>query len=115
MLVRGKWSEQIFSPCRQLNSNRESITDAAAVYFVLPTRDNVNRICEDCRAQLYDAHYFNFVTPISRELLEQLAKVAVETNCVPQIRKVPPIRIVFEITIILLSSFFFALSVDKPQ
>ena len=74
--------------CRQLNSDREPITDAAAVYFVMPTRENIARICEDCRAQLYDAHYFNFITPISRDLLEQLAKVAVETNCVTQVKKV---------------------------
>ena len=77
---------------RQLNSHREPIIDAAVVYFVLPTRENVQRICEDCRAQLYDSHYFNFITPISRDLLEQLAKVTVETNCVAHVKKVKGVQ-----------------------
>lgn len=71
-----------------LDSEREQISDAAAVYFVMPSQENIDRICHDCRAQLYDNYYFNFITPIPREMLEQLAKVAVETNCVSQISKV---------------------------
>ena len=59
-----------------------------AVYFVLPTRENITKICQDCKAQLYDNYYFNFITPISRSLLEDLAKAAVESNCVAQISRV---------------------------
>lgn len=73
---------------RLLDSDREQISDAAAVYFVMPSRENIDRICRDCSAQLYDNYYFNFITPISREMLEQLAKMAVETNSVSQISKV---------------------------
>ena len=73
---------------RQIDSAREQITDAVAVYFVMPTKENVDRICTDCKAQLYSAYYFNFITPITRSLLEDLAKMAVETRCVEQISKV---------------------------
>lgn len=71
-----------------LHSEREQITDAAAVYFVIPSQENIDRICQDCKAQLYDKYFFNFITPISRERLEQLAKAAVETNTVSLISKV---------------------------
>lgn len=54
----------------------------------MPTRENIDRICRDCSVQLYDNYYFNFITPIPRERLEQLAKMAVETNSVTQISKV---------------------------
>lgn len=75
-------------PCRQLDSEREQILDAAAVYFVMPSQENIDRICRDCKAQLYDNYYFNFITPLPRQMLEQLARVAVETNSVSQISKV---------------------------
>lgn len=53
----------------------------------MPTKENVTKICQDCRLQLYEAYHFNFITPISRTLLEDLAKGALETNCVTQISK----------------------------
>jgi hypothetical protein len=54
----------------------------------MPSRENIDKICQDCTAQLYDNYYFNFITPLSRESLERLAKMAVETNSVSQISKV---------------------------
>jgi len=73
---------------RLIDSPREQITDAVAVYFLMPTRENIAKICQDCKAQLYDSYYFNFITPISRPLLEDLAKATLEANCVAQISKV---------------------------
>lgn len=73
---------------RLLDSEREPIYDAAAVYFVMPSSSNIQRICQDCKAQLYENYHFNFITPLSRDKLEQLAKTAVEANCVAQISKV---------------------------
>ena len=78
----------LHTPHRLIDSPREQIRDAVAVYFVLPNRENIAKICQDCKAQLYDNYYFNFITPISRSLLEDLAKAAVESNCVAQISKV---------------------------
>ena len=37
---------------------------------------------------MYESYYFNFISPISRSLLEDLGKAALEANCVPQITKV---------------------------
>lgn len=71
-----------------IDSSREQIQDAVAVYFVRPTRENIDKICQDCKAQLYSSFYFNFISPISRSLLEDLARAAVEANCVEQIAKV---------------------------
>ena len=71
-----------------IDSPREQIQDAVAVYFVRPTRENVDKICHDCKAQLYSSFYFNFISPISRSLLEDLARAAVAANCVDQIAKV---------------------------
>lgn len=59
-----------------------------AVYFLMPTDANIHRVCEDCRAQLYDKYYLNLVTAIPRPLLEELAKTSLEANCVAQIGKV---------------------------
>ena len=58
----------------------------------MPSQENIDRICRDCKAQLYDNYYFNFITPIPRAMLEQLAKAAVETNTVAQISKVGRVR-----------------------
>jgi len=74
--------------CSLLDSEREQISDAAAVYFLMPSQENIDRICRDFRAQVYESYYFNFITPIPRDMLEQLAKVAVDTNLVSQISKV---------------------------
>lgn len=54
----------------------------------MPSPENIERICNDCRAQLYDNYYFNFITPIPRDMLEKLANAAVACNCVSQISKV---------------------------
>ena len=71
-----------------MDAGREQISDAVAVYFLMPTAANVARICQDCRAQLYDKYYLNFVTAIPRPLLEEVAKASLEADCVPQIGKV---------------------------
>ena len=43
---------------------------------------------QDLHNNLYETYYFNFISPISRSLLEDLGKAALEANCVPQIAKV---------------------------
>ncbi len=73
---------------RVIDSEREQISDAAAVYFVMPSPENIERICNDYKAQLYENYYFNFITPIPRDMLEKLANAAVTYNCVSQISKV---------------------------
>ena len=85
---RGKSVNHYSTLSSLIDSPREQIQDAVAVYFVRPTRENIDKICQDCQAQLYSSFYFNFISPISRSLLEDLARAAVTANCVDQIAKV---------------------------
>lgn len=71
-----------------LHSDRDPIPDVPAVYFVMPTDENVQRIAQDFQNQLYDAYYLNFSSAISRQRLEDIASAALQSNCVPQIQKV---------------------------
>lgn len=71
-----------------IHSERDSIPEVPVIYFVLPTEENINRICQDFRNQLYDNFYLNFITPISRQKLEDLASVALQSNVATCINKV---------------------------
>ncbi|KAG8227275.1 hypothetical protein J437_LFUL012189 [Ladona fulva] len=72
----------------QLHADRDSIPDVPAVYFCLPTEENLGRIGQDLQNNLYDAYHLNFISPISRQRLEDLAAAALQANCVSQIHKV---------------------------
>ncbi|XP_049789907.1 protein sly1 homolog isoform X4 [Schistocerca nitens] len=72
----------------QLHSDRDPIPDVPAVYFCLPTEENLGRISQDFQNNLYDAYHLNFISPISRQKLEDLASAALQANCVSQIQKV---------------------------
>jgi len=64
-----------------LHSTRDTIPDAPAVYFCLPSDENVQRICQDLSSQLYGGYYFNFISPVSRTKLEDLATAALQAGC----------------------------------
>lgn len=70
-----------------LHSDRDSIPDVPAIYFVMPTEENVQRICRDLQNQLYESYYLNFISAIPRQKLEVLANAAIHSNSVPQITK----------------------------
>ncbi|KAJ6623439.1 Sly1 vesicle trafficking sec1-like protein [Mycena sp. CBHHK59/15] len=57
----------------QLHSLRPPLPDVPAVYFVSPTLANVRRIAEDLEKSLYESFHLNFVEPLPRALLEELA------------------------------------------
>ena len=63
-----------------LNSDREAISDVPAIYFVLPTRENLIRIAQDCYQQLYARMHLNFVTKLERPLMEEFAKLLIQSN-----------------------------------
>ena len=62
--------------------------DVPAVYFCLPSDENLQRITRDLESGLYGKYYFNFISPISRQKLEDLASCSLQTNTVAQIEKV---------------------------
>ncbi|XP_067010101.1 protein sly1 homolog [Anabrus simplex] len=72
----------------QLHSDRDPIPDVPAVYFCLPTEENLGRIGQDLQNNLYDIYHLNFISPISRQRIEDLASAALQANCVSQIHKV---------------------------
>jgi len=83
---------------RLLRSERDSLPDVPAIYFISPTSENIARLCQDLKNELYEQYYLNFISPIPRSLLEDIAQAAIAANCVQQITKV--------IIILNLSSFF---------
>ncbi|KAF8665347.1 hypothetical protein AX16_000366 [Volvariella volvacea WC 439] len=60
----------------QLHSLRPPLPDVPAVYFVAPTLANIKRIAEDLQKPLYESFHVNFVEPLPRALLEELAASA---------------------------------------
>lgn len=73
---------------RQLHSDRDSIPDVPAIYFCAPTEENLGRIAQDFQNGLYDIYHLNFISPISRQKLEDLASAALQGSCVANIHKV---------------------------
>uniref|UniRef100_A0A1B0GMV8 Protein sly1 homolog n=1 Tax=Phlebotomus papatasi TaxID=29031 RepID=A0A1B0GMV8_PHLPP len=72
----------------QLHSDRDSIPDVPAIYFCAPSDENLGRICQDFQNGLYDVYHLNFISPISRQKLEDLASAALQANCVANIHRV---------------------------
>ncbi|KAJ1963135.1 Vesicle trafficking between the ER and Golgi [Dipsacomyces acuminosporus] len=56
-----------------LESERTSIPDVPAVYFVQPRPDNIKRIADDLAKDLYELYYVNFSSSLPRTLLEDFA------------------------------------------
>lgn len=102
VLVYDRFGEDIISPLVSvkelremgvtlhllLHSNRDSIPGVPAVYFVMPTDENIQRISQDFRNQVYDSYYLNFISPISRQKLEDLASAALQANSVQYVTKI---------------------------
>jgi sec1 family domain-containing protein 1 len=63
-----------------LHSDREPIPDVPAIYFVQPTKENLVRIAQDCYKQLYLRIHLNFVTKLERSLMEEFAKLVIQTS-----------------------------------
>lgn len=72
----------------QLHSDRDSIPDVPAIYFCAPSEENLGRIAQDFQNGLYDVYHLNFISPISRQKLEDLAAAALQSSCVANIHKV---------------------------
>uniref|UniRef100_UPI00358E54C0 sec1 family domain-containing protein 1 n=1 Tax=Myxine glutinosa TaxID=7769 RepID=UPI00358E54C0 len=71
-----------------LHSERDAIPDVPAVYLVAPTSENVERICQDLRAHLYDSYHFNFLSAVPRGQLEEMAGAALQAGAVNRVTKV---------------------------
>jgi len=72
----------------RLLSSRDPIPDAPAVYFCLPSDDNIRQIGQDMENGLYGGYHFNFISPVSRAKLEDLATSALQSNSVQLVQKI---------------------------
>lgn len=63
-----------------LNSEREPIPDVPAVYFCRPTKENLAIIAKDCGKGLYGRSHLNFVTKLDRSLMEDFARLVVQSG-----------------------------------
>jgi hypothetical protein len=102
ILIYDKYGQDVISPLvsvkdlrnmsvtlyLSISSNREPVPDATAIYFIAPNEKNITQICRDLHSHLYDSYHFNFITPITRPLLEELAKSAVDSNTTSQVSKI---------------------------
>lgn len=71
-----------------LHSVRQEVPDVPAVYFVMPTKENINRICQDCANHLYESCYVNFISAVPDELLEEMARATFLSDTSKSIIKV---------------------------
>ncbi|KAF8821263.1 Sec1 family protein [Cardiosporidium cionae] len=71
-----------------LESERKAVREVPAVYFISPTEKNIKRICEDFSKHLYKCYYINFTTSSNSEMIQMLAKGAVEAGAVHKVIRV---------------------------
>ena len=71
-----------------LHAEREPIPDVPAVYFCRPTKENLAIIAQDCAKGLYARSYLNFVTKLDRSLMEEFAKLVVQSGSLETIASV---------------------------
>lgn len=77
----------LHSPDRT-SSSSSSIPDVPAIYFGLPNDENVERICRDIQSDLYGSFYLNFIRPVPRSKIEDIASAVLsssDTKCVNKI------------------------------
>ncbi|KAH8556036.1 Sec1-like protein [Umbelopsis sp. PMI_123] len=72
----------------QLSKDRSPLSDVPAIYFVEPTSENVKRICEDMKKDLYDSYYINFASSVPRNILEEFAAASIATNTASSVAQV---------------------------
>lgn len=72
----------------QLHSDRDPIPDVPAIYFCVPSPENLGRIAQDFQNGLYDLYHLNFISSIPAEKITDLAEAALQANCVANIHKV---------------------------
>ncbi|KAK9172771.1 Sec1 family protein [Cryptosporidium meleagridis] len=93
----------------QLNTQKSNIPEVPALYFIKPTEENIDKLCDDLRNLYYESYYVNFISPCTDKLLEYFAKKALETGHANRITKVIDRYLDF----VSLSPTKFSLGMDK--
>ncbi|PHJ18525.1 sec1 family protein, partial [Cystoisospora suis] len=61
-----------------LKSRRSPVIEAPAVYLLAPTEENIQLLLDELQQKLYAFYFFNFTDSLSDDLMQLLAKGAVE-------------------------------------
>jgi hypothetical protein len=85
---RSLWRDHNVTLKMLIDSPRERVADVSAVYFVLPTQENLAIIARDASNALYDSLHLHFTSPTSKESLEWLAKEVARLGGAVSIAKV---------------------------
>lgn len=123
VLIYDKKGQSIISPLLKVNqlrdngitvhmslfSDRQPIPDVPAIYFVEPTAQNIAKISEDFSRHLYDSYSINFLSSVSRLLLEDLATASIDAGVHNQIKQIYDQYLNY----ICLESRLFSLNLDK--
>lgn len=93
----------------QLSAQKSNIPEVPALYFIKPTEENIDKLCEDLRNLYYESYYVNFISPCTDKLLEYFATKALQTGNANRITKVIDRYLDF----VSLSPTQFSLGIDK--
>ncbi|KAK6587838.1 hypothetical protein RS030_81200 [Cryptosporidium xiaoi] len=93
----------------QINTQKSPIPEVPGLYFIKPTEENIDKLCDDLKNLFYESYYINFLSPCSDKLLEYFAKKALETGNANRITKVIDRYLDF----VSLSPYQFSLGMDK--
>ncbi|CCH62601.1 hypothetical protein TBLA_0H03200 [Henningerozyma blattae CBS 6284] len=63
-----------------IEQERASLPDVPAVYFISPTKENLDRVINDLKNDYYLEYYINFNSSLPRQLLEYFAKNVAQLN-----------------------------------
>lgn len=88
LLIFDDWGRDIIAPLLKvgdlremgitlymhIETERDPVPGAPAIYFCAPTSQNICQIAKDCGAELYEWVYVNFTTQVPRPQLEYLAE-----------------------------------------
>ena len=73
---------------RQLHSERPSLPEVPAIYFISPTFENLSRIAKDLKENLYLTTYLNFTSTLPKKMLEFFGELVARDGTVERVEQV---------------------------
>ncbi|GAA5978263.1 hypothetical protein JCM5350_002244 [Sporobolomyces pararoseus] len=72
----------------QLHSERPSLPEVPAIYFISPTFENLSRIAKDLKENLYLTTYLNFTSTLPKKMLEFFGELVAKDGTVERVEQV---------------------------
>ncbi|KAL7711653.1 Sec1 family protein [Entamoeba marina] len=93
----------------QIDASRQSIDDVPAIYFIQPTKENIEKVLKDINKQMYSSFTLCFTNQLPNGQLELLAEKTCETGTNDLIEKITDGYINYHV----LESGLFSLSIQE--